>query len=235
MPYCVNCGVELAPSEKACPLCETPVLHPTQPWQEPQAYPYPQRLEMVTHRINRRYGAHLATVALMIPLALSLLVDLLDGGGMTWSAYVLGAGACLFAIVLLPFYVVKEKPYLFLAIDEAACAAYLMLIGWQVGSMEWVWFIGLPLALALGLGVQLAVFLGRRRDKQPLDLLADITIILAALMILVELLVDRYFAGVVHLTWSIYALVPLLGLGAAFRLVERKKKLKETIIKRLFV
>ena len=52
---------------------------------------------------------------------------------------------------------------------------------------------------------------------------------------LVELLVDRYFTGAISLTWSVYALVPLLGLGAAFRLVERKKKLKETIIKRLFV
>ena len=26
--YCVKCGVELADSEKKCPLCGTPVFHP---------------------------------------------------------------------------------------------------------------------------------------------------------------------------------------------------------------
>ena len=30
MSYCVNCGVELAPSEKNCPLCGTPVINPPQ-------------------------------------------------------------------------------------------------------------------------------------------------------------------------------------------------------------
>ena len=30
MSYCVNCGVELDPSLKRCPLCNTPVIHPSQ-------------------------------------------------------------------------------------------------------------------------------------------------------------------------------------------------------------
>ena len=29
--YCVKCGVELADSEKKCPLCGTPVFHPDIP------------------------------------------------------------------------------------------------------------------------------------------------------------------------------------------------------------
>ena len=28
MSYCVNCGVELDPSAKTCPLCGTPAWHP---------------------------------------------------------------------------------------------------------------------------------------------------------------------------------------------------------------
>ena len=29
--YCIKCGVELADSEKSCPLCQTPVFHPQFP------------------------------------------------------------------------------------------------------------------------------------------------------------------------------------------------------------
>ena len=29
--YCIKCGVELADSEKRCPLCGTPVFHPDLP------------------------------------------------------------------------------------------------------------------------------------------------------------------------------------------------------------
>ena len=39
MSYCVNCGVELAPSEKRCPLCGVEVVNPAKPWTEPEALP----------------------------------------------------------------------------------------------------------------------------------------------------------------------------------------------------
>ncbi|MEF9895816.1 MAG: zinc ribbon domain-containing protein, partial [Clostridia bacterium] len=129
MAYCVECGVELAPSEKACPLCGTPVSHPSVPWREPDSYPYPKNVEELSRRINIRYGAHLATILLLIPIAVTLLVDLMEDGQMTWSSYVLGAGLCLFCIVLLPFYVKQAKPYLFLLIDILAVGLYLLLIG----------------------------------------------------------------------------------------------------------
>ena len=31
MSYCVNCGVELNPAARECPLCRTPVLNPSCP------------------------------------------------------------------------------------------------------------------------------------------------------------------------------------------------------------
>ena len=31
MSYCVNCGVELDPTARTCPLCQTPVVNPRQP------------------------------------------------------------------------------------------------------------------------------------------------------------------------------------------------------------
>ncbi len=91
MSYCVHCGVELAPSEESCPLCKTPVLDPNQPWSEPEERPYPERLEVVPTKIDHRYGAKLASLFLLIPMAAVLFSDLILDQHMTWSAYVLGA------------------------------------------------------------------------------------------------------------------------------------------------
>ncbi len=44
MSYCVNCGVELDRSEKACPLCGVEVLNPRQPYDDQAPRPYPKRL-----------------------------------------------------------------------------------------------------------------------------------------------------------------------------------------------
>ena len=38
--YCIKCGVELADSEKVCPLCGTRVFHPDLPLPDGEA-PYP--------------------------------------------------------------------------------------------------------------------------------------------------------------------------------------------------
>ena len=38
--YCIKCGVELADSEKVCPLCGTPVFHPDLPCGQGEP-PYP--------------------------------------------------------------------------------------------------------------------------------------------------------------------------------------------------
>lgn len=41
MSYCVNCGVELDPSLKSCPLCHTPVINPNELKKEVSSSPYP--------------------------------------------------------------------------------------------------------------------------------------------------------------------------------------------------
>ena len=50
--YCIKCGVELADSEKVCPLCGTRVFHPDLPQAQGEP-PYPPqeqaRPEEVSH------------------------------------------------------------------------------------------------------------------------------------------------------------------------------------------
>ena len=45
MSYCVNCGVELDPTARYCPLCHTEVLNPKQPPDPTLPQPFPARIE----------------------------------------------------------------------------------------------------------------------------------------------------------------------------------------------
>ena len=87
MSYCVNCGVELADSEKRCPLCDTEVINPRKPWREPEDFPYPRHLEPVRERANRVFFASVASLILCVPAAVTLLVliyQYLASLGVSW-------------------------------------------------------------------------------------------------------------------------------------------------------
>ena len=235
MSYCVNCGVELAPSEKSCPLCDVPVINPKNPQKEPEHYPYPGQFESETKPVNRKYGAYLATILLAVPMLLSVFLDLFDATTPTWCPYVLGAGCVLFCMVLLPFYIKRTKPYFFLAVDTVIVGLYICLIGLMSGGIAWVVNLALPLTLVVGSAVIGAVYLARRDEKTALVVLSDIAFILCAVCVLIEMLVDAFIWNRIFLTWSLYTGISLVAVGVIFRIIERKEKLKEGIIKRLYI
>ncbi len=221
MSYCVHCGVELAPSEEKCPLCKTPVFDPNQAWREPEERPYPQRLEVVAPHIDRRYGARLAALFLAIPMLAALALDLALNLRVTWSAYVLGAGACVYCWVLLPISLDVERPYLYIAVDTAVSAAYLALIAWLAGGARWYSHLALPLTVIVGGAGMLGVYVLRRRRMPPLDKASIIVLIGAAVLAGLEVLTDLWTFRAVRLEWSMYALVPLAASSAVLRIIER--------------
>ncbi len=235
MAYCVHCGVELAPSEEKCPLCKTPVMDPNPAWHEAAERPYPERLEVVPPRIDRRYGAQLAALFLLIPMAAALVSNLLINHQVTWSAYVLGAIACVEVWVLLPMYLDITRPYLYIAMDILSAAMYLLLIAWRTGGASWYLPLALPLTLLVGGAAMLSVYVCRRPRMPQLDRASLVVLTGVAFLAGLEALIDIRVYGGVQLEWSVYALVPLAASAAVLRVIERKPGLKEEILKRLFL
>jgi len=235
MSYCVHCGVELAPSEAKCPLCKTPVMDPNQAWREPDERPYPERLEVVPQHIDRQYGARLASTFLMIPMLAVLISDLAMNLRMTWSMYVLGAGACIYCWVLLPMSLNIERPYFYIAVDTVTCALYLALISFLTGGGGWYAYLALPLTFIWGGAAMLSVYVCRRAKMAALDKASLVVLIGAAALAGLEALIDMLILKSVKLEWSLYALVPLAASSAVLRIIERKPRLKESIRKRLYL
>lgn len=236
MSYCVNCGVELAPSEPQCPLCGTPVINPQSPWQEPPSRPYPAYLEIVVQRVDKRYFSLLAGVLLLIPVVLCLLLDLiLGGGGITWSGYVAGAVAVLMVIVLVPIAWGRRRIWTYILLDVAAVLLYLYYVDLATGGLQWFLPLAAPIVLSAGavLGLQLH-YISQRRKKGILVVLALLLFGSGVLTMLIEVFV-RVYGGLSPIPrWSWSALVPCTLTGVAFLVLNRRNRWKESVKKRLF-
>ena len=64
--YCVKCGVELADSEKKCPLCGTPVFHPDIP-RNLSDPPFPPDRRIRPEDVDRSGILFVLTVAALLP------------------------------------------------------------------------------------------------------------------------------------------------------------------------
>lgn len=61
----------------------------------------------------------------------------------------------------------------------------------------------------------------------------SVTLTAGLLLIGLESVIDRYLAGAVTLSWSLYALVPCLVLAGFFLFVGRYRRVKEELRRRL--
>ena len=236
MAYCVNCGVELAPSEPLCPLCGTEVLHPNTPWSPPRERPYPAYLETVVRGVDKRYFCALAAVLMLIPVLLCVIIDLLTSeGGIAWSGFVAGAIGILMVVVLLPIAWGRWGLGLYIVIDTAAVLAYLLYIDLSSGGHLWFLPLAAPVTLAAGgiLWLQLHHFQSRKK-KGVLVFLALSLFGAGALTVFVEIFLRVYQGFTPWPHWSWYALVPCALSGVGALILNSRNTWKDSVRKRLF-
>ncbi len=235
MSYCVQCGVELAPSERDCPLCGTLVQNPRCEWSPPDILPYPDTVDVKEARIDRRYARRLVGVLLAANALITMLLDFLGGGGLTWSPYVIGAVGLLCCWFVVPLLYKFVRPYAVIVIDFAALGAFLLMIAVMTNGMGWYLRLFIPLLLLSGITFSL-VMLARRRLEWPwLPRIALACLLVGLFLPGVECLI-RLNAGLgIRFEWSFYAAIPVAVLAAALLLVERNKPLKQEIRKKLFI
>ncbi|MBE5816424.1 MAG: hypothetical protein E7315_01715 [Clostridiales bacterium] len=236
MSYCVNCGVELAQSEKRCPLCKTPVINPSNPWKEPESRPYPRRLEVIIQNINKRFFAVLASILLLIPVFICSLTDIMTTHEFTWSGYVVGALCVFFVMVLLPMFFSRKRAFLFLALDIGVILLYLFFVELKTSPQK-AWFLPLALPLTVIFGGIVFIFIVYAKYKRVHPVMEILALVFASIgvyTVCMELIINAYISVIVPVRWSFYSCIPCMVIAAAFIILNRRKKLLESLEKRLF-
>ena len=123
MAYCVNCGVELAASEKVCPLCRTEVFHPdVKSGSGETLFPIGKK---PYEKVNNQGIMFFLTILYLCPIAIVILCDLKISGGIGWSGIVTASMLLGYVMILLPIWFRKPNPVVFVPCDFAAIALFL--------------------------------------------------------------------------------------------------------------
>ena len=230
--YCIKCGVELADSEKKCPLCNTHVFHPQLTISESERL-YPS--DQFPPRQVRPWGAlTILTAFFLLPMFITLLCDLQINRAVTWSGYVAGALFVSYVMLVLPLWFRKPNPVVFVPCSFSAVGLFLLYINCRTGG-DWFLSFALPVTGGIGLIVTAVVALTRYIHRGRLYIYGGAAIALGAFMPLMELLLNITFHRSITFIWSLYPLIALVLLGATMLIIAICRPLRESLGKRLFI
>ena len=231
--YCVKCGVELADSEKKCPLCGTPVFHPDIP-RNLSDPPFPPDRRIRPEDVNRSGILFVLTVAALLPALLCLLCDWRINGTLVWSGYAAGAIGLLYVLIVLPMWFSHPNPVVFVPVDFAAIGLYLLYID-LVTKGGWFLSFAFPVTGAIGLLLTAVVALVRYVHAGYLYIFGGALILTGGLNVLIEFLLHITFGIEGMFVWSIYPLTVCVLLGVMLLVVAVCKPLRRSLHKKFFI
>ena len=231
--YCIKCGVELADSEKVCPLCGTRVFHPDLPLPDGEA-PYPADARRRTEEFNRAGLLFILTMLAIIPAVICLLCDWRVNGHIVWSGYAAGGIVLTYILAVLPLWFRRPNPVIFVPVDFAAILLYLLYIDLATGG-RWFLSFAFPAVGALGLLVSAMVALLRYVPAGALYVCAGALLLSGGFAVLVEWLLNVTFQLHDTFLWSFYPLAVCTVLGAMLLVIAICKPLRRSLHRKFFL
>lgn len=234
MSYCVNCGVELEPSLRECPLCHTPIINPTQPFRIDSSMPYPTARGQV-EVVKRKDLGILLSVVLSATSLTCLLLNLLVFQATLWSLLVIGICICLFVFAFPAVIYTKSPIYLYMLADGAAVAIYLYMLTFLTSSDGWFYAVGFPIVITLTVLIEIFTLCARKFPFTVLSASLYFFIEVPILCIIIELLIRYYLNGTLRIVWSAVVLTVCTIIVIALITILAKKRLRNEVRRRLHI
>lgn len=208
--YCVYCGVKLQDGAAACPLCGTPVMLPGKPETEARNA-WSDRLPEENRRHGRTLAVWMVTTVLAAANLACLILCLHSYGHVAWSGYVMMGTALAWVWLLFPMLFRRFRPMIFLPVDFACLAGFLLYICAKNGG-SWFLSFAFPVTMIIGILTLLGVALFRYIRQGRLRLLGLYLVLIGCSFMLVELFQHITF-GTAMFDWSLYCVCVFGALG----------------------
>lgn len=230
--YCVRCGVELADSEQACPLCGTEVYHPQ--LERPDGKkPYPRdKMPELPARSLRLPG--LLTVVVVLAGWIAALCNQQVNGSITWSGYVLGSLLVTYVALILPSWFRNPNPTIFVPCSFAAAIVFLLYINYATGG-NWFLSFAFPVAGGIGLIATTLATLLHYLHRGRLFIIGGCCMGLGGFALLTEFLLNLTFSIPRFSGWSLYPMGIMLALGGWLIFLGICRPAREMMERRFFL
>lgn len=152
MAYCVRCGVELQKGLKSCPLCKTEVILPEEQDSSERATLFSDRMpRRMRPRIDfapSKSFLFLATFIILLPVFVTLFIDITVNRKITWSFYPVTSLVLLWIFIVYPTLLKGHTIFQVITMDIFSTAVFLMSLDLYSGTFpEWSHYPALSLLL----------------------------------------------------------------------------------------
>lgn len=230
--YCSKCGVELADSEKSCPLCGTRAYHPD--IERGESEPTYPKNKIPKEEFNRTGILFIITMLFTIPFLLAPICDISINSGVTWSGYVSAATLLAYIIIVLPSWFSRPHPIIFTPIDVGCVALYVWYIDFTLGG-KWFLTFAFPVIGMLGAIICTVVILCSALRRGYLYIFGGASIALGASMMLIEFFVNLTFALRSYFVWSFYPTFVFCVIGIMLLTIAICRPLRESLARKFFI
>lgn len=229
--YCVNCGVKLHDSLKTCPVCETKIYHPELE-KLPKEPTYPTK--KINERVSKSGFLFIISMAFLLPLLIAITCDLSLNNIVTWSGYTTSSLILIYIIVILPVWFTNKNPVIFVPVDFAALALFLLFINLFTKG-NWFLSFAFPITGALAIICTTLVVVFKYLRAGSLYAISGSYFALGALAVLIEFLIKITFNIGSVLSWSIYPLIACSLIGIILLVIAICRPIRESLSKKFFI
>lgn len=211
MAYCPNCGVELAPEAKACPLCGSAVGAPAGADRQAERIFDPEDREKLTDRERQTIVWEILSVSALIAAVAVSAVNLFVEGRLSWALYPLISLA--FAWILMSSaFLLGRHPLLSALASALALPVFLLGLDLIGGGLSWSLLPALPIVLVVESSLALVSLFVVRSKRRSVNVIAFVLLGAVLICIGIEAILDLSYGIGLVLTWSsivAFALVPV--------------------------
>lgn len=232
MSYCVNCGVELDATLKDCPLCNTPVINPSQLKEAQKRRPFPE--EKVPVEMIKRKDMGLLVSIVLIAIAVTCGgLNLLVFKENYWSLAIIGACLLLWVILLPEIVYHKLNVYLAVFMDGVAVVVYLYLLTWLTESNDWFYGVAVEIVLFITVLLEIYILCLKVLPKSILTYALYSVTALGILCVGLELLIDKLVRAEISMDWSAIIATICIVIDVALICVLSMRRLRNAVRRRL--
>jgi len=225
--YCSRCGVEVSPQYSLCPLCNSKLLNqsPVKPYEltpreENPHQAFVEHSQLISLPFKKRVtlvGSIL--LGLAIPSTISLVLDILTNGSLTWSLFVVVTlGYLGFSIAC--FISLGNKGFFAGVVFVFISSGFFHLLNSLIGNIPWAQTIAIPILLLLSGLIGLGVLLVRALKLELFPILGIFCFLSSVFLLGTDLILVLGIEFIEKMFWSWIVLGVLGPLGTMFFLIQ---------------